>query len=201
MTKIERTRDTFLGFSYNSIEMDVHLNLLNRLKTTTVTNAETVDWNAVYADLLPKIYNYFRYRVNDDPLAEDLTATTFEKAWRKRRRYRHDAGAFSTWIFTIAKNVATDYYRKHRDTLSLEENTALAQTTEETEESVQRRQDIARLAQLLAQLSPRERELIALKYGAGLTNRAIAKLTAYTESNVGTIIHRAVQKLRAQWEE
>ena len=82
-----------------------------------------------------------------------------------------------------------------------EENASLVQTSESAEEIVQRRQNIAYLGQLLAQLSPRERELIALKYGAGLTNRKIAALTSFTESNVGTIIHRAVKKLREQWEE
>jgi len=48
-------------------------------------------------------------------------------------------------------------------------------------------------------LSEREQELIALKYGAELDNRQIAKLTGLTESNVGTILHRAVLTLRRQW--
>ena len=56
-------------------------------------------------------------------------------------------------------------------------------------------------ARLLAALPDRERELVALKYGAGLTNRAIARLTGLTESNVGTILHRAIVALRADWKE
>ncbi|MBK8027516.1 MAG: sigma-70 family RNA polymerase sigma factor [Chloroflexi bacterium] len=47
----------------------------------------------------------------------------------------------------------------------------------------------------------RERELIALKYGAELTNRAIAEVTGLSESNVGTTLHRIIQKLRQQWDE
>ena len=47
----------------------------------------------------------------------------------------------------------------------------------------------------------RERELVSLKYGAGLTNRAIARLLGLTESNVGTILHRTVTRLRAGWDE
>ena len=49
-----------------------------------------IDWEAIYADQLPKVYNFFRYRVNDDALAQDMTATTFEKAWRARDHYRSD---------------------------------------------------------------------------------------------------------------
>ena len=52
---------------------------------------------------------------------------------------------------------------------------------------------------LIAGLPDRERELLALKYGAGATNRAIADVTGISESNVGTILHRTVQKLRTEW--
>jgi RNA polymerase sigma-70 factor (ECF subfamily) len=59
--------------------------------------------------------------------------------------------------------------------------------------------DIARLVRLVEQLPEREQELLALKYGAEATNRAIAGLTGLSESNVGTILHRAVTALRRDW--
>jgi RNA polymerase sigma-70 factor (ECF subfamily) len=63
-----------------------------------------------------------------------------------------------------------------------------------------RRSDEARLGALIARRSERERELLALKYGAELTNRDIARTTGLSESNVGTILHRAVEALRADWD-
>ena len=71
---------------------------------------------------------------------------------------------------------------------------------ETTKDVAQARAERERLRVLLARLADRERELVALKYGAGLTNRAIAGLTGLTESNVGVILYRAVQRLRADWE-
>ena len=59
--------------------------------------------------------------------------------------------------------------------------------------------NLARLAKLAEKLSDRQRELIALKYGATLNNRLIARITGLSESNVGTVLQRAVEKLRAQW--
>jgi RNA polymerase sigma-70 factor (ECF subfamily) len=59
--------------------------------------------------------------------------------------------------------------------------------------------DAERLASLLATLPERDRELMALKYGAGMTNRAIARATGLSESNIGTILHRTVQTLRELW--
>jgi DNA-directed RNA polymerase specialized sigma24 family protein len=51
-------------------------------------SAKELDWDALYCDQLPRIYNYFRFRVGTDADAEDLTARTFESAWRARERYR-----------------------------------------------------------------------------------------------------------------
>ncbi len=157
-----------------------------------------VDWDAVYKQELPRIYNYFRYRLGDNAVAEDLTSTTFEKAWRARERYRRDRSAFSTWLFTIARNVATDYLRQHRADVSLD---ALHDhPTPDTPDTIYARHaEIAQLGALLAQLPDRDRELIALKYGAQLNNREIAKLVKLSESNVGTMLHRIVTKLRKQW--
>ena len=160
---------------------------------------DEVDWEAIYVELLPRVYNFFRYRVGDNPLAEDLTSATFEKAWRARMRYRRDLGVFSTWIFSIARNVATDHFRTNHPEFPLE-NAHLEPDPALVEETAQRRHDFARLSMLLAQLPTRERELIAYKYGAELDNRTIARLTHLSESNVGTILNRSVNKLRAAWE-
>jgi RNA polymerase sigma-70 factor (ECF subfamily) len=160
---------------------------------------QSIDWDALYADQMPRVYNFMRYRVGDGPVAEDLTSATFEKAWRARSQYRRDKAAFSTWLFTIARNVAVDYFRRQRPVVLL---ASVSEQPDGTfvEETVQRGDDLARLGALLARLPGRERELISLKYGAGLTNRSIARLTGLSESNVGTILYRVVRRLRAQWE-
>jgi RNA polymerase sigma-70 factor (ECF subfamily) len=157
------------------------------------------DWDAVYARELPRIYNYFRYRLVGDALAQDLTSATFEKAWRARGRYRRDLAAFSTWLIAIARNTATDYLRRRRDELSLE--SLRAAPGGDTPDALYARQaELARLGALLGALPDRERELLALKYGAGLTNREIARHSGLSESNVGTILNRVVNRLRDQWE-
>ena len=156
------------------------------------------DWDAVYADQLPRVYNFFRYRFGPSADAEDLTARTFEKAWRARARYRRDVAGFSTWLLGIARNVAVDHWRARKPTVALDDALELAASGTPEDEAA-RRSDADRLATLLAALPERERELIALKYGAGMTNRAIARATGLGESNVGTIVHRAVETLRSRW--
>ena len=161
-------------------------------------SAAEPDWDGVYADQLPRVYNFFRYRFGLTADAEDLTARTFEKAWRARHRYRRDLAAFSTWLLSIARNVAADHVRARRSFVALEEASSVTAVGTPEDQAV-RNSDGERLAALLQQLPERERELLAMKYGAGMTNRSIAIATGLSESNVGTIVHRAVQRLRERW--
>ena len=160
---------------------------------------EAVDWDAVYRDELPRVFNYFRYRGFERATAEDLTSATFEKAWRARDRYRKDRAAVSTWLLAIARNVAIDHLRRPRREVPIEDDAVRDEATPET--AALRAAEVRRLRALLSTLPERERELVALKFGAGATNRTIAKITGLGESNVGTILHRTIGGLRARWDE
>lgn len=181
------------------------LRIMSRMHTRTrilkgaYTVAEEIDWEAAYKEYLPRVFNFLYYQVNDELIAEDLTAAVFEKAWRGRARFRRNLSAFMTWLFTIARSVAIDYFRKSKFEIPLE---AVREQTDPVplEEIVQRHQDFAQLRYALSQLPERERELIAFKYGAELNNREIARLTRLSESNVGTILNRTVEKLRIKME-
>jgi RNA polymerase sigma-70 factor (ECF subfamily) len=163
-----------------------------------VSRSLEADWDPVYRELLPRIYNYFRYRVGPGPEAEDLTSETFVRAWQARERYRGDLGAFSTWLYTIAERLAIDHFRSRKDyaPLELAEHIPAGLTPEDL---AAQQSDALRLAHLLAGMPERDREVLALKYGADLSNREIARLRGLTESNVGTILHRSILALRAKW--
>jgi RNA polymerase sigma-70 factor (ECF subfamily) len=161
--------------------------------------AEGVDWSAVYAEEMPRVFGYFRYRGFERATAEDLTSITFEKAWRARGRYRKDRAAVPTWLLAIARNVAIDHLRRSRPVIPLEAASLRDDETPET--AALREAQSRRLRALVGALPERERELLALKYGAGATNRAIATITGLSESNVGTILHRTVGALRDRWDE
>jgi RNA polymerase sigma-70 factor, ECF subfamily len=162
--------------------------------------AQAIDWEAIYDVQMPRIFNFFRYRLGDEEVAKDLTSTTFTKAWRARDQYRMDLGAFEAWLFTIARNVANDFLRKlqRRKEVPLDALWGLS-SEQSVEQEAQQRREFARLEALVQTLPVREQEIIALKYGAGMTNRAIALALDISESNIGTIHHRTVNKLRKHW--
>lgn len=187
------------------------LRITQRMATRSVAGAEAVswpaeaaeaDWDGVYREQMPRVYNYLRYRLGPGE-AEDLTSVTFLKAWRGRHRYRSDLSSFATWLFAIARNVARDHLRQRRSrgtVVPLDEAEHVA-GGEAADREAERRSNAARLAALLAELGERERDVISLKYGADCTHAEIARLTGLSESNVGTILHRAVGRLREKWGE
>jgi len=167
------------------------------IQKTMTESVEDINWDSVVNNELPRLYNYFRYRLGDESIAEDLTSIVLEKAWLKRHRYRRDRAAFSTWLFAIAQNEVIAYLRKRRVPLPI--SMAEKEASETTEAIAERSQDLSHLSRLLASLPEREREIISLKFGADLNNREISAVTGLSESNIGTILSRVLQKLREQW--
>ena len=150
---------------------------------------------ALYERTFPKVYAYVASLLRDRAAAEDVTAQAFERAYRKRRRYRPGRGSMDAWLFGIARNAALDELRrrKRRATLEIEPADHDAATVDDLADLALRR-DVVRSA--LRQLDSRERELISLKFAAGLSNSSIAAVLGVSESNVGTRLHRTLTKLR-----
>jgi RNA polymerase sigma-70 factor (ECF subfamily) len=159
----------------------------------------SVDWDIVYAAEMPRVFNFFRYSVGNDMLAEDLTAETFRKAWQNRNKYDHNRGAFSTWLFSIARRSAIDYFRARKPELPIESLSHVS-ANDLSEATIQQQEELMRLTTILNQYPVREREIIALKFGAGCSNKEIAIQTGISETNVSTLLHRILQKIREAWE-
>lgn len=152
----------------------------------------------LYNAYFSRVYNYVHYRVNDFHDTDDLTNQIFLKLFTKRKCYQPEKAPFSVWIFRIARNTVTDYYRRRgRNTyVSLEETEELEDSGFSPEDAVESKDMRQHLHRALASLSQREREIIALKFWSGCTNRDIAKLTGISESNIGVILFRAMRRLR-----
>src|ERR1700733_8792077 len=86
----------------------------------TEVESAALDWNQIYLDLAPRVYNYFRYRLGQEREVEDLTSRTFEKAWVAREQYRRDLAGFSTWLFKNAQNLIVDHVRSQRNHVSID---------------------------------------------------------------------------------
>lgn len=145
-----------------------------------------------------RIYNYIRYRVNCHFTAEDLTSQVFEKTMSKIGTYSESKSPFEVWLFAIARNVVNDYFRSQRShrLFSLDGFKELVSGKTGPEGLVIQEETNDSLQRALDSLSARERNMIALKFGAELKNKEISQLLGITEENVGVIFYRTMRKLR-----
>jgi len=163
-------------------------------------SAADAAFEALYRSSRDDVYGYVASLLRDRSAAEDVTALSFERAYRKRNRFDSRRGNQRAWLFGIARNAALDELRARKRKaalLSEPEDLATVPMDDAAETSLRR----ATLRTALAQLSARERELIGLKFFAGLSNAEIATVIGVSESNAGTKLHRAITKLRKACDE
>jgi RNA polymerase sigma factor (sigma-70 family) len=162
--------------------------------------AEPAAFVAIYDHYFPRVYNYVRYRVREADAADDITSEIFERAWSNMGRYRPERAPLAVWLFAIARNAVNDHLRAEwrRRWLPFEAMRDHPGNDPQPEEIAARNETRTRLLSAVARLTQRERDILGLKFGAGLTNRNIGELAGLSESNVGVILYRAVRRLRAE---
>ena len=153
-----------------------------------------------YRESYKRVYAYVYTIVLDHDEAEEVVSEAFFKAARAFGRFDDSKASFSTWVCTIARNVAFGRMRKRkrRDTWTESElDTDLAALPAEQEEFDIEGEDETQQAQrLLAALSDEERELVYLKFYEDMSNKQIAEALGMNASTVGTKLSRAVAKMR-----
>lgn len=156
----------------------------------------TARFDALYRETASDVFAYVMTLLRDRAASEDVTALTFERAYRRQSSFDPRRGSQRAWLFGIARNAALDELRSRQRTAALlaepEDPDTVAGPEEAADAAVRR----ATVRAALAQLDPRERELIALKFHAGLSNSEIAKVLGISPNNAGTRVHRAVTRLR-----
>ncbi len=155
-------------------------------------------FTALYDRCFSRVYNYIRYRIEETAVVEDLTAQVFEQVLSSIGRYAPDQAPFEAWLFGIVRHVVGAALRRSRFTAWLPwEAYQRRPAPGPLPEDIAVQRDLkARLGQALAQLPDRQRDLLGLKFAAGLNNRQIAALAGLTEQNVGVILYRAIGRLR-----
>jgi len=165
---------------------------------TAVSDSTAETFGRLYEQYLPKIFRYVRYRVGDNDTAEDVTSDIFNKALTGYVKYDPDKAAFSTWIFSIARNTIIDYYRRRgvEQRVRKEPEQDITASSISIDEEITRSEEIRKLHECISHLNMNEQELISLKFSGEMTYREISRITGLSESNVGTILCRAIRKLR-----
>ena len=161
-----------------------------------------MDFAGIYDRYFTKVYNYVRYRVRLREAADDVTGRIFEAALAGMDTYDAARAPVQVWLFGIARNSVIDWARarNRRNEVSLDDALEQAGTEPRAEAALEKKEEAGMLLEAVAALDDRSRDIIALKFSSGMTNRDIALMTGLGESNVGILIYRAVKKMQAALE-
>jgi len=147
-------------------------------------------FDEVVAEQLDAVYRYLVYLTGDRSAAEDLVAETFEKAFRSWRRFDPRRGAPRTWLCTIARGVAVDWFRAETRRRRREGAYAREQPTEQFGYGLPGPVEAA-----LRSLAPGEREVIALRVLLDLDGPSAARVLGISNTACSTRLSRALKRL------
>jgi RNA polymerase sigma factor (sigma-70 family) len=168
---------------------------------------DEVTFDALYTEHAASVYNYVRYRSGDDE-AEDVTAEIFVRVWRCRAQFRPDLGTPAAWLWAIARNAVKNHVRDR--VAPMAPLAVVDRAGDHAGDPIPRGADLdegalahiawGEVVAALERLAVVDREIIALRFGAGHTNRAIAMMLDLSEGAVAQRLRRALLRLRADLE-
>lgn len=150
-------------------------------------------FSKLYQHYLKPSYGFIAFRVNRIADAEDLTSELWMKVLDQLPTLKsHKPEVFRAWLFTMARNLITDFYRKNKSALPLNEEMEIATQDKKDDELFEK--DLVQ--KLVRTLPNQQAEIVSLKYFSGFRNKEIAKFMNLSEKTVASHLVRAHQKLR-----
>lgn len=152
----------------------------------------------LYRHYFPRIYGYVAAHVGRVPDAEDLVSIIFVKVVEALHRFEYRGeGAFAAWLFSIAHNEVSQFYRRQNYTpLPLED---MPDSSDLPDQTLIRHEQFARLHNLISTLSPRRQQIVTLKFFGELRNQEIAAVLGLDERTVASHLCRALDDLQQKY--
>ena len=160
----------------------------------------TDTFELLFEEHAPKLFSFLTYRTGDRALAEDLLSETFERVLRSRKRFDPRLGSERRWIYTIAMNLLRDHARRNAHEQRILQTAGAGISEHELDPGMAAVEHRDELYRALARLNDSEREAIALRFGADLKLRDVARVLGEGESAVEGRIYRGLAKLRDELE-
>jgi RNA polymerase sigma-70 factor, ECF subfamily len=159
-------------------------------------SGETERFAELYDLYSDRIFRFIFHKTMQRDLAEDLTSDTFVRALEKLKQFNSEKGKFSTWIYTIARNLITDHWRSYREHRDIEDVWDLS-SLDDVIDSTHKQLIGEKLHAALRNLAPESREILIMRFWQDLSFAQISELTGKSEGAVKMKVGRALKKLRA----
>jgi RNA polymerase sigma-70 factor, ECF subfamily len=154
---------------------------------------ETLAWTELFEGHYRLVYRTTLALVGRPAVAEDITAQVFLEAFEGIDRYRDRGRPLSSWLLTIARHRSLDWLRKKRREMETLEFGVEADVADGDATSPAPAREAL---ELLAQLTPDQREVVALRFVEGYAIDEVAQITGRSPGAVKSLQHRALNNLR-----
>jgi len=164
------------------------------LRRATTTSKLRGEFERIYVEHRERLFGFLVYRTGDRALAEDLLGDVFERAFRARSRFDPERGSETTWLLAIAVNRLRDHQRRAQvERVALERVMAAEVASVDLPQDAIAERD--RVVRGLEVLNQRDREIVALRFGADLSVPQIAHVTQQPLTTVEGRLFRALRRL------
>ncbi|MFO7590069.1 MAG: RNA polymerase sigma factor [Acidimicrobiia bacterium] len=161
-------------------------------------------FGALYRRYVDRIYSFAHRRTWTREAAEDVTAATFERAYRHLDRFDTAGSGFGPWLYRIAANELVDHYRREGRTKTRRGQRALHaladQATHDDTDRLEREQDVERMLAVMSTLRPRYQQVLTLRYLGGMTTEDAAEAMGCSKAVLAVTLHRALSALRRSYD-
>ena len=158
----------------------------------------------LYDQYYSQIFGYIIKRVANLDIAKDICSETFLKALKNLWNFRWKNISFSFWLYRIANNEISNYFRKNKYKAPLEKipepSTFQNPSTEilEAEEELKRHQDFLKIQKEISKLEIKYQEVIVLRFFEKKKINEIAEILGKKEGTIKSLLHRGLEKLKKE---
>jgi RNA polymerase sigma-70 factor, ECF subfamily len=152
----------------------------------------------VYDRYFPEVYRYVRYRIGDETIAEDIASDVFVRLLEASRRKQGPQSNLRGWLIATASNAVNDHHRRNyrRPVEALSDAMPDGAPSIHTEVDLREQQHMVQTA--LAQLTPEQQHVLALRFGQGYSLEETAEILNKNTNAVKALQFRALASLQRQ---
>lgn len=158
---------------------------------------DLVQFSVLYDKYIKKIYDFIYFRTYHQQTAEDLASSVFLKAIERITSYKFQKGAFSSWLYQIARNTIIDYYRTQKQITNIDSVWGL-RTDEDVEIDIDTKEKLKEVRRYLDKIDKEQQEVILMRIWDGLSYKEIAEITKKSETSLKMMFSRSINKLRKE---
>ncbi|MDA3850205.1 MAG: sigma-70 family RNA polymerase sigma factor [Spirochaetaceae bacterium] len=155
------------------------------------------DFGKIYDDHATRIYRFIYYKTYNREAAEDITSETFLRAIEKEQSFDESKGSISSWLFAIARNLTTDYFRKKQLHLDIQDIWDL-KSSDDVAVDVENQVQLEELRKILGSLKTLQREVIILRIWMDMPYKEIAQVLGKSEASLKMAFARTIKHLKEQ---